>query len=565
MTKNKEIIINEVSYELIPGTIGEGGGGVIQLLKKEDKYFAYKKFKKGKRDTKKRFLSEIDFCKKNTHPNIIKVIDIAEKDEEISYLMPYFSKTLRDIINSNLEVNLLFDYIFKIANGIKFVHDKGVIHRDLKPENILIENDNLVIADFGIAHFKDSDLTKTNDLLANRNYLAPEQKKGNDSKKITNKADIFAFGAIIHECFVKENPTGTNWTKISEKYPSLEGMDDLINDMMNQNEAKRPTIKEVKIRLIKIKNNFQNNSNNFNRKLVELSKIELSQDKKEKIREMARQDVYFAKNIFYSNINRKININYNMQISYKVTGLLRNLFIQERVFSICQNKFFYESSNLPKDTNSSIDINKCEEHLELFREFQNIVEKYKIRENWIDLTNKIYKYFISCYEYHCRELINDIRSEIEDLENHLNDSPIMYITELMKYYIKENKENLKEFHFTDFFEINWDKLGYYQELEYKDKLYSDIFDDDRKILSILERELGISYFETQYEGIYQITFDDEAQFNNGKKFLLALFDKEEIFYHDLISIFDRRIYIDNLIEIKFDNHILSNIKKRMTS
>lgn len=81
----------------------------------------------------------------------------------------------------------------------------------------------------------------------------------------------------------------------------------------------------------------------------------------------------------------------------------------------------------------------------------------------------------------------------------------------------------------------------------------------------MEKELGISYFETQYEGIYQITFDDEAQFNNGKKFLLDLFDNEEIFYHDLISIFDRRIYIDNLVEIKFDNHILSKIKERMTS
>ncbi len=67
--------------------------------------------------------------------------------------------------------------------ALEFAHNKKVWHRDIKPENILVdENDNVVLADFGIAHFCDELLitaveTKAAERLANFQYSAPEQRK----------------------------------------------------------------------------------------------------------------------------------------------------------------------------------------------------------------------------------------------------------------------------------------------------------------------------------------------------------------------------------------------------
>ena len=61
----------------------------------------------------------------------------------------------------------------EIANGCKYLAQKGIIHRDLKPANILMKGKTPKIADFGFA------TTENNKELLNINagsplYMAPE-------------------------------------------------------------------------------------------------------------------------------------------------------------------------------------------------------------------------------------------------------------------------------------------------------------------------------------------------------------------------------------------------------
>ena len=46
-------------------------------------------------------------------------------------------------------------HIFRqVLNGVKYLHDRGVVHRDLKPENILVmdkETMTVKVSDFGLA------------------------------------------------------------------------------------------------------------------------------------------------------------------------------------------------------------------------------------------------------------------------------------------------------------------------------------------------------------------------------------------------------------------------------
>ena len=70
----------------------------------------------------------------------------------------------------------------RIAEGVAYCHDNGVVHRDLKPENILVRPDGQpVIIDFGLALTKTAHRVTYANLSATAgtpDYMAPEQIEG---------------------------------------------------------------------------------------------------------------------------------------------------------------------------------------------------------------------------------------------------------------------------------------------------------------------------------------------------------------------------------------------------
>lgn len=42
------------------------------------------------------------------------------------------------------------NYFIQIASTVNYLHSVGIVHRDLKFENVLVDNDRLVITDFGL-------------------------------------------------------------------------------------------------------------------------------------------------------------------------------------------------------------------------------------------------------------------------------------------------------------------------------------------------------------------------------------------------------------------------------
>ena len=201
-------------YEVIE-KLGEGGQGAVYKVKDVKLQGTVKAIKiqdpmqSCKEDLKERFMREGCAGNKLQNPHIVRVDD-AKDDEVLGlvYLVMEFvdGGSLRDLINKNpkgMEVQVVLNVIQSILDGLKAMHECGIIHKDIKPENILIEKrGNLLfpkIADLGLAGI--GDITGA---FGTFDYMAPEQHKG--SAGITPCADLYALGKIFHELLTGHRP-----------------------------------------------------------------------------------------------------------------------------------------------------------------------------------------------------------------------------------------------------------------------------------------------------------------------------------------------------------------------
>jgi serine/threonine protein kinase len=235
---------------------GAGGSGVVyEVLNSEGSPFAIKILDPAKTNTVrlKRFKNEVDFCSRNTHKNIIRVLGTGVTETGSTfYVMPLYSCTLREVMSKGIKPDAVLPIFSQILDGIEAAHVQGVWHRDLKPDNILYSaaNDTLVVADFGIAHFEEEELltaveTKPGERLANFLYAAPEQKiRG---RNVDSRADIYALGLMLHEMFTGDVPLGTGHRKIADIANDFAFLDALIDLMLRQAPDERPaSIADIK-------------------------------------------------------------------------------------------------------------------------------------------------------------------------------------------------------------------------------------------------------------------------------------------------------------------------------
>ncbi len=85
-----------------------------------------------------------------------------------------------------------------VANGLAYIHARGIVHRDIKPANILITADGQVkVADFGVARLADaSALTISGSTLGTVAYMAPEQLADH---QVGPAADVWSLGIVLLE------------------------------------------------------------------------------------------------------------------------------------------------------------------------------------------------------------------------------------------------------------------------------------------------------------------------------------------------------------------------------
>ncbi|KAF8638035.1 hypothetical protein AX16_010667 [Volvariella volvacea WC 439] len=201
-------------------------------------------------------------CEDGRHPNVLAYVDSWEEEEAL-YIQT-------ELCESGNLAGFLWEYgrafprldearVWKIfadlSNGLRFIHDSGVIHLDLKPSNIFVTGEGrFKIGDFGMASLwprpKKPDQTERGfEREGDKVYLAPEVLQGRYGKA----ADVFSFGVMMLETAtnIVVPDQGEAWQRLrTEDFSQVDLEDspellDIIRSMMRTDPDLRISVQTV--------------------------------------------------------------------------------------------------------------------------------------------------------------------------------------------------------------------------------------------------------------------------------------------------------------------------------
>lgn len=251
------------------------------------------------------FLNEAQIVAQLHHPNLATIFEVGElaaneiedycdfpkkvlerySDNLIYFTMQYIEgeslgKRLKKL--GVIPPSEVLRILIEICKGLAYAHEKGLIHRDIKPHNVMLNNNQVILTDFGLADVVDEggdlfqDLGRKADegkrLSCTPIYAPPEQLRG---KKGDVSSDIYSMAVMAYEMFTGLNPFAAPELneilkkKVRDLPPSLgEVMPDLhpllikvVDKSMAVNSSDRfESISQVLKLLLEVQLEHQNNS-----------------------------------------------------------------------------------------------------------------------------------------------------------------------------------------------------------------------------------------------------------------------------------------------------------------
>ena len=183
--------------------LGRGGMGVVYLARDValDRSVAIKLLPPilaAQPAFRERFQREARTAARLSHPHIVPIHTVAERDGFVYFVMGYVpGRTLGQRVHDNgpLRPDEAARILREVAWALGYAHAQGVVHRDVKPDNILLEEPSgrAMVTDFGIAQVAEVEPISGGYRAGTRGFMSPEQMEGTP---LDGRSDLYALGLV---------------------------------------------------------------------------------------------------------------------------------------------------------------------------------------------------------------------------------------------------------------------------------------------------------------------------------------------------------------------------------
>jgi serine/threonine-protein kinase len=290
-----------VLHPLGQGGMGEVYAGVDETLKRRVALKAIRAEHRLSPVAKARFLREARLLSQLDHPNICRIYDYIEGDENDWLVLELIEgKSLQTALEAGVDPASRQRIAQQVADVLVATHTAGVVHRDLKPGNVMLtRGDSVKVLDFGLAQSLEPDpahashavpvadedavareqdpaVTRLSEsdrhvgqtgsfyvetdggvMMGTPAYMSPEQARGEPADAAS---DMYSFGLLLQELFSERSPypAGLSYSELIDRARKAEtveaigapsDMRALIARLKSLAPAQRPTAVETAARL----------------------------------------------------------------------------------------------------------------------------------------------------------------------------------------------------------------------------------------------------------------------------------------------------------------------------
>ncbi|HEB92008.1 MAG TPA: serine/threonine protein kinase [Gammaproteobacteria bacterium] len=169
---------------------------------------------------RKLFLQEATALTRLDHPNIVRVLNFFSANDTVYMVMEYRpGKNLQSYIRSHsggLSETLLRTVFPPLLNGLRLVHNTGLLHLDIKPGNIhLCPGGIPLLLDFGAVFPRCTSRKLQVAQVVTPGFSPVEQY--DPSGYVGPWTDIYAIGATLRTCIEGNSPPPSNQRKEKDK------------------------------------------------------------------------------------------------------------------------------------------------------------------------------------------------------------------------------------------------------------------------------------------------------------------------------------------------------------
>lgn len=215
---------------LLLNKLGQGQFGTVYrgvLIEDQKQVFAVKCIQKSKLESNsilnRLFQTEMHVMSKLNHPNIMHLYEFMETTHNYYLVIQYCNngdlETYLKKMGKLSEEEAVY-FLMQIMNAFQVLHKNKIMHRDVKLANIFLQDDRVVIGDFGFAK-QGVDITRTK--LGTPITMAPELLTGN-GQSYNSKADLWSIGVCFYQILFGKTPfEAKSYDELKEKVRTQSG------------------------------------------------------------------------------------------------------------------------------------------------------------------------------------------------------------------------------------------------------------------------------------------------------------------------------------------------------